>query len=92
MDASDEITVPEDWTVAVNGHVLDESYIVERGIPFESIADLYEMTDYTLPYQCTYRISNYVGSAPFEVWDAAGNPVDLAAGWSEQEERLVAIK
>ena len=80
---SDEITVPENWTVAVNGHVLDESYITERGIPFDSIKDLYEMEGYSFPYKCTYRIDNFVGSAPFEVRDASGNPVDLSAGWSE---------
>lgn len=80
---SDEITVPEDWSVSVNGTVLDASYIVATGIPFDSIADYYEMGDYSFPHKVTYRIENYVGSAPFEVRDAAGNPVDLTAGWSE---------
>ena len=80
---SDEITVPEDWTVAVNGMVLDESYIVARDIPFEEIADLYEMGDYSFPHKVTYRIDNFVGRAPFEVYDAAGTPVDAVNGWDE---------
>jgi len=80
---SDEITVPEDWTVSVNGTVLDESYIVESGIPFEAIADYYELEDYHFPSKCTYRIENYVGRAPFVVFDASGTPVDLSNGLDE---------
>lgn len=81
---SDRITVPEDWTVSVNGMVLDASYIVERKIPFASIADLYDFDENAFPYKCTYEIDNYVGSAPFEVKDASGHIVDMVNGWDEE--------
>ena len=75
---SDEITVPEGWTVSVGGTVLDESYVVQSQIPYAYLKDFYGKG---LPelYQCTYRIENYVGSAPFVVTDPFGETVEPSA-------------
>lgn len=71
---SDEITVPVDWTVSVGGSVLDASYVTESQIPYSYLKDFYGKG---LPelYRCTYRIDNYVGSAPFVVTDPFGQMV-----------------
>ena len=73
---SDEITVPVGWTVSVGGMVLDESYVVESQIPYPYLKDFYGKG---LPelYQCTYRIDNYVGNAPFVLTDPFGQTVSL---------------
>ena len=73
---SDEITVPEAWTVSVGGTVLDESYASESGIPYDYLKDFYGKG---LPelYQRTYRVENYVGDVPFELRDELGRTVGL---------------
>lgn len=75
---SDEITVPEGWTVSVGGTKLDNGYVTERGIPYAYLKDFYGKG---LPelYQCTYRIDQYIGDAPFALTDELGRPADPAA-------------
>lgn len=69
---SDEIVVPEDWTVSCNGNVLGEQYVVERGICYPSMQEAYDY-GFDLPKLTRYAISNYIGTVTFELHDAEGN-------------------
>ena len=73
---SSEITVPEWWTVYVGGKALDESYVTDDSIRYAYLKGFYGKG---LPelFQCTYRIENYVGTAPFTLADGFGEPVSL---------------
>ena len=72
----DEITVPEGWTVTVNGTALDAAHVTQSGIRYTYLKDFYGKG---LPelYQCTYRVDNYIGAVPFELTDNLGRPVSL---------------
>ena len=69
------ITVPSEFTVSINGQVLDESYIVESGIAYDAVEEFYG--DYTLPTKVTYAVDGFLGDLALEVTDAAGNPVEI---------------
>lgn len=69
------VTVPEDFSVSLNGCELDESYIVETGILYpvlEDFAGAFEM-----PVMVTYRADNFLGEMVFAVADTQGNPVEI---------------
>ena len=74
---SSEITVPENWTVSVNGTALSADHLTRSGIRYRYLKDFYGKN---LPelFQCTYRVENYIGTAPFEVKDSFGVPVDVS--------------
>lgn len=82
---SDEITVPDSWTVSCNGTVLDESYRVGDAIPYELLKDFYRDSRFDLPYMVTYRVDRVLGKAPFSLTDAFGDPVDPAAELTEYD-------
>lgn len=82
---SDEITVPDDWTVYCNGTQLDESYRVGEKQPYEMLADFYGDSRFQLPYRVSYRVENVVGEAPFTMTDRNGNGVGRPENYSEAE-------
>ena len=69
------ITVPEEYTVQINGAVLDESYITRSGIEYSALEEFYD--DYTLPQMVTYTADNFLGVLSLEALDTAGNPVEI---------------
>ena len=75
--AGDEITVPDGWTVALKGETLGEDALVRTEVPYVYLKDFYGKG---LPelYQRTYRVENYIGSAPFELTDSFGRAVSLS--------------
>ena len=64
-------TVPEDYSVRVNGVTLGKEYIVERDIPYEMLAECYEHFD-GLPHMVRYESGSWLGDAEVEVLNAAG--------------------
>lgn len=71
-----EVVVPENYEVWVNGVKLDESYITERGIPYDVYEKYYQYWDY-LPKKVRYYFDHAIGEAKVEIRNAAGEPVTI---------------
>lgn len=69
------VTVPSEFTVFADGVKLDESYVTEEGIQYESAKEYYEQ--YDLPTMCTYTAGPILGTPVLTVEDAEGNPVTI---------------
>lgn len=68
---STSITVPESYSVQLNGHTLGEEYITERDIHYDVLEDYYrEYPD--LPKKVSYRAENIIGHLEFTVFDENG--------------------
>lgn len=67
-----EVTVPESWSVEVNGHTLDESYIVRTGIQIPGLEDYYDEDGVSLEHLVTYRIDQYLSLRELRTLDADG--------------------
>lgn len=70
------VTVPQDFTVCVNGYVLDERYITENGIEYSALEEFYG--DYSLPTMVTYTADGYWGQIELSVSDENGQPVTIS--------------
>lgn len=75
MGETVSITVPAEFTVSINGNVLDESYITESGILYDAVEEFYD--DYDLPTLVTYTADSFLGTLALDVTDAEGNPVEI---------------
>jgi len=71
--SSVEVTVPESYTVKLNGKKLSKEYIVEDGIKYDVLEDYYEIHD-GLPTKVTYRFENIFGTLEPEIFDEDDNP------------------
>lgn len=69
------ITVPQEYTVSLNGRVLDESYITESGIHYPLLEEFYGQ--YELPTLVTYEADGFLGTLVPEVLDPAGKSVSI---------------
>ncbi len=67
------ITVPHDYTVCVNGVVLDANFLIETGIHYEVLEEFYK--DYELPYIVTYQAGPFMGDVQPVVTNPAGEVV-----------------
>ena len=68
------LSVPEGYTVLVNGVPLDESNRKESGIRYQTLQDYYD--DYSrLPTLVTYESGNLLGESVTTVTDSTGTPV-----------------
>lgn len=76
------VTVPSDYIVSANGHVLNTDYVTRDRIPYAEIEALYE--DHDLPYQLTYTAGPVLGTLKLTVTDPSGEPVtvDESTDWS----------
>ena len=81
---SDEITVPDSWTVLCGGTALDESFRVGEQ-PFETLSWFYDDGRFDLPVLVTYRVDGVLGEAPFTLIDREGREQPRGAGLSEFE-------
>jgi len=77
MGESVSVTVPSDYRVSVNGHVLDESYITKTGIEYTALDGFYG--SYDLPTMVAYTADNFLGEGLLEVTDKDGNPVEITS-------------
>ncbi|MBQ7801616.1 MAG: hypothetical protein IJ375_04765 [Oscillospiraceae bacterium] len=77
------MTVPSDYSVSVNGHVLGEEYIIEDNIHYEEVEAYYE--DYDLPVKVTYQAGPFLGQLEMTASDPEGNPAvfDENTDWSQ---------
>ena len=69
------VTVPETYTVSLNGHVLDESYIAETGIHYPLLEEFYDQ--YELPTLVTYEADHFLGTLSPEILDSTGKSVSM---------------
>lgn len=71
-----QITVPEEYTVLLNGHELTEENIIETDIPYDVLAAYYdEYAD--LPTKVTYKADNIFGSVDVQLLDGNGNETQI---------------
>lgn len=75
LGESISVTVPSDFTVSVNGSVLDSGYVTQQDIPYATLEEFYG--DYPLPTLVTYTADSFLGSYTMEVTDRDGNPVEI---------------
>lgn len=71
-----DISVPEDYTVELNGTVLDEKYIADDSVEYDLFREFYE--DFDLPHMVKYHADGFIGDGKVTVRDASGNEVDGA--------------
>ena len=69
------VTVPETYTVSLNGQVLDESYITEAGIHYPLLEEFYDQ--YELPTLVTYEADHFLGTLSPEILDSTGKSVSM---------------
>jgi len=72
--SSVQITVPESYTVELNGHELGTEYIVEREIKYDVLEKYYEIHD-ALPTKVTYKFDNVFGTLEPVVFNEDGEEV-----------------
>lgn len=67
-----QVTIPETYSVQLNGHTLGEEYIIERDIHYDSLKNYYSINP-DLPTKVTYRFDNIVGYLTPVIYDDNGN-------------------
>ena len=72
---AESITVPEGYPVYANGVALDESYITESDIRYDSIKEFY--SQYDLPALCTYTAGPVLGPITVTVTKPDGTAVQI---------------
>ena len=70
-------TVPDDYSVAVHGTVLDDSYITKKDIRYKALSDYYKAYP-QLPHLVTYTVSGYLGQQDAVITDVKGKAVTEA--------------
>lgn len=82
--SSVEAVVPRSFSVWLNGTRLGTQYIVEEGIPFDSLAEYYD--DYEgLPTKVRYRFDNAIGRLVPEIRDEDGEIFSLDRGRDDSQ-------
>lgn len=67
-----QVTVPESFSVYINGNKLSKDYIVEEGIHYDVLEEYYESYS-GLPTKVTYRFENIIGRIEPVIKDSDGN-------------------
>lgn len=66
-----DYTVPEVFSVEVNGHTLDRSYVTAENVPYETLSAFYDVYS-DLPTLITYTGGSVLGEVPELVYDGNG--------------------
>ena len=67
-----EVTVPQSYSVALNGHPLDAGYIVNYGIHYDVLEEYYKNHP-DLPTKVTYHVDHILGHLEPTIYDDLGN-------------------
>lgn len=70
--SSVQITVPQSYSVAINGHYLGSANLIETGIPYDVLAEYYKDHP-NLPTKVTYRADHLLGHLEPVIYDDLGN-------------------
>lgn len=74
--SSVEVTVPEMYTVLLNGRALNQDYVIERGIKYDVLESYYDVGP-NLPTKVKYRYDNVIGKIEPVLQDEQGNVVTI---------------
>lgn len=69
------LTVPDDYSIYLDGVLLDSRYVTESGIRYKGLEDYYRKYR-EMPYRCTYTTKPVLGTPELTITDAFGNAVD----------------
>lgn len=72
------LSLPEDYSVILNGVTLDKQYISRADVEYETLSQCYARYP-SLPHLCVYEAGPYFGDAELEILDGRGNPVPEAS-------------
>lgn len=67
-----QVTIPESYSVSLNGHTLGPEYIIEDGIQFDCLKSYYSINP-NLPKKVTYRFDNIIGHIDPMIYDESGS-------------------
>lgn len=67
-------TIPADYQLFVNGQRLDESYITDEEVKYETLSGFYEHYD-NIPTLVSYESGKFIGDAQVTIKDADGSEV-----------------
>ena len=70
--SSVQITLPQSYSVAINGHILGADNLIETGIPYDVLAEFYKDHP-NLPTKVTYRADHILGHLEPVIYDDLGN-------------------
>lgn len=73
---TDTITVDHTMQVYAGSALLDESYVTETGLQYETVEDFYG--ELALPYKLTYTAGPILGETVLHAVDATGKTVEIA--------------
>lgn len=71
-----DITVPDSYTVLLNGHALTDENIVTRDIPYDVLAEYYDEFS-GLPTKVEYHADKIFGHAEYQLLDQNGQPAEI---------------
>lgn len=74
--SSVEVTVPEMYTVLLNGRPLTPDYITESGIKYDVLESYYDVGP-NLPTKVKYRYDNVIGDIEPVIQDVTGNTITI---------------
>ncbi len=66
-----QITIPENYSVSLNGHTLGSEYIIDDGIEYDCLKDYYSINP-NLPKKVTYRFDDIIGHIDPVIYDESG--------------------
>lgn len=66
-----QVTIPEKYSVSLNGHTLGSEYIIEDGIEYDCLKDYYSINP-NLPKKVTYRFDDIIGHIDPVIYDESG--------------------
>lgn len=69
LEAPLVLTVPEEFSLVVNGNTLPEEKITQKSIPYEALKGCYE--SYELPYLVQYTAGPFIGKPDIEIRDGS---------------------
>ena len=70
--SSMQITVPQSYSVAINGHFLGSNNLIETNIPYDVLTEYYKDHP-NLPTKVTYRADHLLGHIEPVIYDDLGN-------------------
>lgn len=82
--SSVRVTVPENFSVQVDGVTLGPEYIVETGIKYDNLTNLYYEYE-GLPTKVTYKLEEGMGDSEVVVFDENGNVFQIDENASDAQ-------
>lgn len=71
------VTVPSNFSVYVNGSLLNSSYIIQDNIPYAQLGEFYDT--YSLPHKVTYQAGPFLGASELKITDSEGTEISTDA-------------